>query len=148
MLTACALRPRLRKKSRAFQKHDCFFTLRKAVLRGGGPVRAPVKLSENPSLSTGLRRENESGKCVFLKISNTSLSTIDEDAFTDIDICKLDLSHNQLRWVPESLLRWDTLVAVDLQHNPWHCDCALQWMLSTVVPLAYRTDQQLLAELR
>uniref|UniRef100_A0A1B6GM32 LRRCT domain-containing protein n=1 Tax=Cuerna arida TaxID=1464854 RepID=A0A1B6GM32_9HEMI len=95
-----------------------------------------------------LKNKNESGKCVFLKISNTSLNTIDEDAFTDIDICKLDLSYNQLRWVPESLLRWDTLVAVDLQHNPWHCDCALQWMLSTVVPSAYRTDQQLLAELR
>lgn len=61
---------------------------------------------------------------------------------------QLDLSHNQLRWMPESLVSWNTLLGVDLQGNPWHCDCALQWMLTRVVPAAYRTDQTALEDLR
>lgn len=33
--------------------------------------------------------EDASGKCVTLKVSNTSLSSVDEDALKDIDICQV-----------------------------------------------------------
>ncbi|XP_054278721.1 leucine-rich repeat-containing protein 70-like [Macrosteles quadrilineatus] len=95
-----------------------------------------------------LKKKNESGKCVTLKISNTSLSSIDEDALRDLEICQLDLSHNKLRWLPEGLLPWNSLVGVDLQHNPWHCDCALQWMVTSLVPTIYKYHQSLLDDVR
>jgi len=95
-----------------------------------------------------LNNRNSSGKCATLKISNTSLSSVNEDALRDLEICQLDLSHNRLRWLPEGLLSWDSLVTVDLQHNPWHCDCALQWMVTSLVPTIYRNHQALLDDVR
>lgn len=106
-----------------------------------------------PHAFSGILKTNETAnagtkKCASLEIRHTSLSDIDEDAFSNLDLCKLDLSNNKLRWLPEKLLDWATMVGVDLQGNPWHCECSLQWMVDSLIPTVYKNDQSLLEELR
>ncbi|CAG2052927.1 unnamed protein product [Timema podura] len=60
----------------------------------------------------------------------------------------IDLSSNAFTSVSQTLLDWKTLQTVDLQDNPWHCECSLQWMLDIVVAKLYKVDQQLLYNLK
>lgn len=99
-------------------------------------------------LKTKDKTNNGTKKCASLEIRHTSLSDIDEDAFRNLDLCKLDLSNNKLHWLPEELLDWKTMVGVDLQGNPWQCDCSLQWMVDNLIPTVYKSDQSLLEDLR
>lgn len=50
-------------------------------------------------------------------------------------ITKLYLSHNKLGYLDSHLLtHWDKLEALELQNNPWICDCENQWIVSDLVP--------------
>nr|CAD7263710.1 unnamed protein product [Timema shepardi] len=60
----------------------------------------------------------------------------------------IDLSSNAFTSVSQTLLDWKTLQTVDLQDNPWHCECSLQWMLDIVVAKLYKADQELLYNLK
>lgn len=51
-------------------------------------------------------------------------------------ISELQLHNNNLRILDAHLLaRWDRLRVLDLQTNPWQCDCENQWLLDTIMPL-------------
>nr|CAD7393932.1 unnamed protein product [Timema cristinae] len=61
---------------------------------------------------------------------------------------RIDLNSNAFTSVSQTLLDWKTLQTVDLQDNPWHCECSLQWMLDIVVAKLYKADQELLYNLK
>jgi len=61
-------------------------------------------------------------------------------------IIKLDLGYNRLSSVDRHLLgHWETLQYLNLEGNPWMCDCENQWMLTTLLPtvekvISYQLD--------
>lgn len=90
---------------------------------------------------------------------NRHLQFIAEDAFTLPPegeeesptwppLAKIFLSHNDLRYLDFDLIsRWDKLKQIDIQMNPWVCDCNNQWMLSTLIPYINQTNASLTAGL-
>lgn len=84
---------------------------------------------------------------VFNCTNNAHLEHIDPAAFSRPDrvnnateewpaISELRLHNNNLRVLDAHLLaRWDTVHVLELETNPWQCDCENQWLLDTVVPL-------------
>lgn len=97
-------------------------------------------------------RNDGSGTCFDLTIShNLKLYTINENAFAGINICRLDLSFNQLTIIPQNLTDWKTLEdGIDLQGNPISCSCDAQWMLDIILNQLYQNEkhQYLLANLK
>jgi len=50
-------------------------------------------------------------------------------------IIKLDLGYNNLSSLDRHLLgHWEVLTHLNLEGNPWMCDCENQWMISTLLP--------------
>ena len=41
----------------------------------------------------------------------------------------LDLSSNQLAWLGAELVPWQLVTQLQLDHNPLHCHCRLDWLL-------------------
>jgi len=90
---------------------------------------------------------------VNLRIANNHwFRWISPDAWpTDSDqplkIQKLDLSGNQLRYLPSMLLHdfadWKEIDVIDIQNNPWWCDCHNEWLLNTLVPQIHQKTPQL-----
>ena len=37
---------------------------------------------------------------------------------------------------------WEGLVQVQLQDNPWRCDCRLQWMADSLLPQLQEKDEE------
>ncbi|XP_040161510.1 leucine-rich repeat neuronal protein 2-like [Anopheles arabiensis] len=64
------------------------------------------------------------------------LSYIEPHAFTDLkQLKRLDLSYNALQQVPEDMVHWKQITqGVDLQGNPFNCNCSMQWFVSKVIP--------------
>ncbi|KZC04840.1 Carboxypeptidase N subunit 2 [Dufourea novaeangliae] len=93
-----------------------------------------------------------SNVCINLTLSNNEkLSSIHEDALDRLNLCSLDLSNNQLSYIAQKLVLRNTsftMYKVNLQGNPFKCNCSLQWMLDTMVPKLYSTYPNLLDELR
>ena len=60
----------------------------------------------------------------------------------------LDLSGNRLSYLPSMLLTsfsdWYRLEVINLQDNPWKCNCHNEWMFKTIVPWIYNNTPQLL----
>ncbi|XP_046662575.1 leucine-rich repeat neuronal protein 1-like isoform X2 [Homalodisca vitripennis] len=51
-------------------------------------------------------------------------------------IKKITLNNNNLGFLDFELLgHWDRLDTVDIQNNPWVCECHNQWLVSTLVPM-------------
>lgn len=63
-------------------------------------------------------------------------------------IFQLNLSWNELTTLPENTFDWEKLEKIDLQGNPWHCSCSMQWLLDKVVGKMYHSNQELLQNLR
>ncbi|XP_045448731.1 toll-like receptor 6, partial [Melitaea cinxia] len=109
---------------------------------------------EDKAFSNVIGRTSElmSGEkyCFTLYLSNcASLHTIQEGAFDGTFLCMLDISKNNLTSLSKTLLEWSTLSeGANLQFNPWHCSCELQWLLDDLLPQMYRANSRLLAELR
>lgn len=68
---------------------------------------------------------------------NRRLRYVHADAFRSADaqegeytgrVRELRLRQNALATLDRRLLPWMRVDTVDLQENPWHCDCHLQWM--------------------
>ncbi|XP_014673287.1 PREDICTED: chondroadherin-like [Priapulus caudatus] len=66
---------------------------------------------------------------------NRYLRRFDDNAFDGIFIngsdavsAKVHFRGNNLNYLQEDLLPWENLSLIDLQQNPWHCDCRLAWM--------------------
>ncbi|CAL7935642.1 unnamed protein product [Xylocopa violacea] len=91
-------------------------------------------------------------QCINLTISNNRmLSFVHEDALKDMNICSLDLSNNQLTYVAQKLIihkGTDGTNSINLQMNPFECNCTLQWLLNDLVPRLYSHQPELLDNLR
>ncbi|CAG4975595.1 unnamed protein product [Colias eurytheme] len=88
--------------------------------------------------------------CFSLYLSNcASLHEIQEGAFDGTTLCMLDISKNNLTSLSKTLLDWRSLTeGANLQFNPWHCSCDLQWVLDDLLPQMYKTNSLLLSEFR
>ena len=75
-------------------------------------------------------------------MNNSALTFIHPDAFEHIaaenlTLKNLYLSHNRLEYLPQQLLpdftNWGQLTALDIQGNPWQCDCHNEWMMTVLL---------------
>ncbi|XP_060833183.1 slit homolog 1 protein-like [Bombus pascuorum] len=93
-----------------------------------------------------------SNGCIHLTLSNNKmLSFIHKDALRHMTLCSLDLSNNQLSYIAKELVVRNNnsmIYNVNLQRNPFKCNCTLQWMLSDLVPQLYSIQPHLLDDLR
>merc|ERR1711936_1250172 len=88
-------------------------------------------------------------------IKNPSLTWIHPEAWPinedNVEVMftleELLLSENRLRYLPSMLLptfsNWKEIKVLDIQGNPWWCDCHNEWMISTLVKLIYATTPHL-----
>ncbi|XP_071113228.1 chondroadherin-like [Haliotis cracherodii] len=62
---------------------------------------------------------------------NKELEVIAYDAFlgNTHQIKEVYLRDNKLGFVASGLLPWDDLEVIELEGNPWNCDCRIRWML-------------------
>jgi Leucine rich repeat len=93
-----------------------------------------------------------SSTCVDIHVSqNKNLRLIDENAFKGVSLCLLDLSWNQLTKIPMNLTDWSRIQeGIDLQGNPFECNCNDQWMLAEILNRLYANEmhQFLLSDLK
>ncbi|XP_070168586.1 leucine-rich repeat-containing protein 40 [Polyergus mexicanus] len=93
-------------------------------------------------------REKEND-CINITISsNKKLSTIEKNVFQHMNICFLDLSNNCFAHLPSELFDVNVNYLINLQGNPFICNCSLQWMLNIIVPKLYLMKPSLLEDLR
>ncbi|KAM3959189.1 uncharacterized protein ACR2FA_006725 [Aphomia sociella] len=119
-----------------------------------------LKVVEDKAFSNVLGREDidvvdseirvDPSSCFSLFLTNCkSLSEIRTGAFDSTYICMLDISSNNLTSLPRDLLDWSTVSeGVNLQSNPWHCTCDLEWMLDELLARMYDKYSNLLLDLR
>ncbi|KAK3928432.1 Insulin-like growth factor-binding protein complex acid labile subunit [Frankliniella fusca] len=92
---------------------------------------------------------NASAPCLTLLLShNPALSEVHEDAFRNVTFCQLDLSHNALESLDSRATDWSAVPSLDLQGNPWKCNCRLQWLLEGPMRHIYSSSPTLLEDLR
>ncbi|CAL4064553.1 unnamed protein product, partial [Meganyctiphanes norvegica] len=81
---------------------------------------------------------------VLKMCDNPKLRSINMYAFTFFDLNRqlqeIYLQSNALTTLAEDMLPWTTLKVVDLQNNPWSCDCKLRWLAEDLIPLIERTN--------
>ncbi|XP_063974690.1 toll-like receptor 6 [Diachasmimorpha longicaudata] len=97
--------------------------------------------------------KGRNGDCMNITISwNKNLKTFDEDSIRELDICYLDISENGLTRMSQKLEKVlnGTLpkYGVNLQGNPFICDCKSEWMLENLVPKLYALNPDLLIDLK
>ncbi|XP_015586341.1 leucine-rich repeat-containing G-protein coupled receptor 5-like [Cephus cinctus] len=97
--------------------------------------------------------KNYPDECLHLTISsNKKLQFIHEHSLDNLNICSLDLSYNKLTTIPRKLLYAEKTLKIhgniNVQGNPFNCDCTLQWMLSDLVKEIYVRNSTLLDDLR
>jgi len=71
-------------------------------------------------------------------------------------IFQLDLSNNRFTHLPSKLFNTNVYnknvsnlkYLINLQGNPFICNCSLQWMLNEIVPKLYIMNPSLLEDLR
>nr|CAD7592281.1 unnamed protein product [Timema genevievae] len=106
------------------------------VTSGSGQIRVP-------NLTEYLKSNSLSSGELWIEFNGNGIRNI-----SNLKLPNIDLSSNAFTSVSQTLLDWKTLQTVDLQDNPWHCECSLQWMLDIVVAKLYKVDQQLLYNLK
>ncbi|KAL2729406.1 DNA polymerase delta subunit 3-like [Vespula squamosa] len=112
-----------------------------------------ITLLEKINNDAFLKLEAPIDDCINLTISNNKkLISIDEKALDHMNACFVDLSNNNINYIsPKLLLFNDTLKmsnGIDLQGNPFACNCSLQWMLSDLIPQLYVINPSILNDLR
>lgn len=74
---------------------------------------------------------------------NARLSYIDPYAFNmGWNLRELYLNNDALTSLPHELGDWDNLEVLDIQSNPWTCDCSVQWLIDYVAK-RQRTEPEL-----
>ncbi|XP_076376390.1 uncharacterized protein LOC117228581 [Megalopta genalis] len=115
-------------------------------------VASNLSMLETIDKGTFMNLSSPLNKCINLTISNNEkLFTVHEDVFHHLRLCSLDLSNNKISYIASKLILRNgsfTMHAVNLQGNPFKCNCSLQWLLNDVVPKLHSTDPQLLDNLR
>lgn len=92
------------------------------------------------------------GECFDLTISHCpQLTEVISSQPSELKLCKLDLSYNQIQRLPSNLTEWTKIKnGINIQGNPFICDCDNQWMLDEILEYLYqrRELQYLLLDLR
>lgn len=76
-----------------------------------------------------------------LKMSdNPEFTYIDRDAFykllgDELALQEIHIQDNKLSSLEENMLPWRELKVVDIQNNPWNCDCHLKWVAQELIPV-------------
>ena len=60
---------------------------------------------------------------------NPQLAQLPRQLVTAAPLESLDLSSNQLAWLGAELVPWQLVTQLQLDHNPLHCHCRLDWLL-------------------
>ncbi|KAG5326629.1 SLIT1 protein, partial [Pseudoatta argentina] len=101
--------------------------------------------------------DEKKNNCINITISNNKkLNVIEENVFRHMNICSLDLSNNCFTHLPSNLFNINVYnknvsnlkYLINLQGNPFICNCSLQWMLNELIPKLYITNPILLEDLR
>ncbi|XP_063848635.1 leucine-rich repeat neuronal protein 1-like [Scylla paramamosain] len=100
-----------------------------------------LQLSALPRLrSVGQQSFSSISSLQVLHLSdNPNFAVIDEAAFlvlpgNDLALQEIHLQDNRLSTLSEKMLPWLDLLFVDLQNNPWECDCNVKWIAETLIP--------------
>ncbi|KAF7286630.1 hypothetical protein GWI33_004663 [Rhynchophorus ferrugineus] len=90
--------------------------------------------------------------------NNIKLTILDDFALAKINqhggatwpmIKKLNLYNNKLAYLDSDLLsRWDMLTDIDLNGNPWTCECENQWFVDELAPLYLKINPEREPEFR
>lgn len=99
----------------------------------------------------GMDEGGEELNCFSLYLSNCpALTEIKEGAFDGTSLCTLDISKNNLSHLSKNLIDWSIATeGINLQHNPWHCSCDMQWVVDDILPqLYYTNNSRLMDDLR
>lgn len=77
--------------------------------------------------------------CIELIISHNGALQKIRNSFERVpNLCRLDLSYNNLKLIDHNWMNWTALDrGANLQGNPIDCTCASQWMLDYFVPMIY-----------
>lgn len=114
------------------------------------PKISSVDFSNFSRLQGSLKGSN--GSCLELTISHCPLLTnvYTTHAF-EFQLCKLDLSYNKIERIQQNFTEWTNIPnGINLQGNPFICNCEDQWMLDIILNYIYarRELQYLLLDLR
>ena len=115
-------------------------------------VASNISMLETIGKDTFAKLRAPSKDCINLTVSNNRrLSSVHEEALERMNLCSLDLSNNLITYMSKKvILRNASSVtySVNLQGNPFKCNCSLQWMLSDLMPQLYTRNPGLLNNLR
>ncbi|XP_008479416.1 slit homolog 1 protein-like [Diaphorina citri] len=74
---------------------------------------------------------------------NPKLTFIHPYSFNnDWSLKEFYINNNAITSLPHELGDWDSLEVLDIQSNPWTCDCSIQWLIDYVAK-RQRTDPEL-----
>ncbi|KAI4473465.1 hypothetical protein M0802_016106, partial [Mischocyttarus mexicanus] len=113
-----------------------------------------ITFVEKINYDTLLKLEGPKDNCINLTISNNkNLIFIDERALDHMNACFVDLSNNKINYIsPKLVLSSNGSLkinnGINLQGNPFACNCSLQWMLSDLIPQLYVINPSTLNNLR
>jgi hypothetical protein len=63
-------------------------------------------------------------------------------------VLQLHLQSNGLHTLPARLAPWNDLNVVNVQNNPWRCDCDMNWFISDLMPVLAKTNPDLVLALQ
>ncbi|KAK2709596.1 hypothetical protein QYM36_013311 [Artemia franciscana] len=99
-------------------------------------ISAMNELTSIEGEAFGSLRSLEVLRCSF----NPNLSFIASDAFfgiandkNEVKLREIHLRANALEHLSQYMLPWEKLNIVDIEENPWRCDCHLKWMINSLV---------------
>ncbi|XP_054708605.1 leucine-rich repeat-containing protein 4C-like [Uloborus diversus] len=119
-----------------------FLTWIPSVALRDTPLLRRLSLSSNPVQ----RIENDSfillSQLTVLELSSCQVEEVEPRAFDGLKSLEyLKLDGNKLRTLPPEMVKpFSTLYALELQQNPWNCDCRIRsvrkWMIRHNIPIS------------
>jgi len=62
---------------------------------------------------------------------------------------QLNLANNKLAYLDSDFLaRWDALTSLDIQSNPWTCECENQWMVEDLMQTYLKIEPEKASTIR
>nr|CAH7729694.1 unnamed protein product [Callosobruchus chinensis] len=82
----------------------------------------------------------------ILDLSNNPLDLSNKAtllAISTLSNLKLYLGNNKLSYLESDLLaRWDNLLHLDINDNPWTCECENQWLIEELMPIYIKINPE------
>ncbi|KAL1506648.1 hypothetical protein ABEB36_005973 [Hypothenemus hampei] len=104
-----------------------------------------LSLSKNPITTLERLAFNHLNFLTTLDLSGCKISEMNEAAFTSLHSLEwIDLSGNKIRSLPGMRLFPNRLKGVQLQNNPWTCDCNIRtfhnWLKRDIIPVLIQPE--------